>query len=255
MSWPCDLCEVDTPTEHGLKIHRTKMHGVNGAGPDDLPLDDVSPFADPTPAPVAPAETPPKEPGWRERIWGNDPKQPKPPRPKKTGERKPRVRRLSTEGIWTTAWTAGGMALCRSGADIPVGNCLQFQAPIVGEILDQAVAGTVLDKLLQPIAGGGERLKKVTSVLAMPILVGALERSPGAAPVLEPLLRQAIREHLVAMAPVIKARQKAEEQYKKALVDLGMDAGDDPIDSVIDAIFPHLVNAEQNGAAYANAAP
>lgn len=272
MSFTCDTCNEELPSEHGLAIHKGKMHGphppkghrekrgpaIRGEdgrfhrAPDTARaesdgIDETSPYAAET-EPVSTAEIAPREPTpWRERFWGAGEKKPgakKPP----VVERKPRTRRVSTEAIWTTAWTGAGVALCRSGADIPVGNCLQFQAPIVGEILDEAVAGTVLDKVLQPIAGGGERLKKVSSVLAMPVLVAVLERNPGMAPVLEPVLRQTIREHLVNMAPVIKARQKAEENYRKALTELGMDAGDDPVETVISAIFPPAPpNPEQNG--------
>lgn len=271
MSFACDICNEELPTEHGVKVHKGKMHnserpkfpkekrGPAVRGEDgrfhrapDPPaeadgIEGSSPYA-PDTEPLSTAEVAPKEPTpWRERLWGNGEK--KSPGPRQTAaERKPRTRRVSTEAIWTTAWTGAGVALCRSGADIPVGNCLQFQAPIVGDILDEAVAGTVLDKVLQPIAGGGERLKKVSSVLAMPVLVAVLERNPGMAPVLEPVLRQTIREHLVNMAPVIKARQKAEENYRKALTELGMDSGDDPVEAVISAIFPPTPpNPEQNG--------
>lgn len=248
----CEICGEEVPSEHGLKIHRGKKHPA-AARPDDdgqaAGIDAESPYVD-----TANPETAPKQPtpAWRERIWGSN--EPKQPRTKKTAgsDRRPRTRRQSTEGIWTTLWTGGGVALVRTGADVPVGNCLQFQAPIVGDILDEAIADTFLDRWLQPIAGSGERFKKVSTVLAMPVLVAALERSPGAAPILEPLLRQAIREHLVAMAPVIKARQKEEENYRKALAELGMDPagdGDDPIDAVIDAIFPRVVPADSNGQA------
>lgn len=262
MSFACEQCGEDLPSEHGLKIHRGKIHGGNRKGtgparprsatpkpppapppePDGEGIDDDSPYASPAAAATTPGEQAPQEKGWRERVWGDrDPK--RPPRPKTPAAPRPKVKRVSTEGLWTTAWTGVGAGLVRSGYDIPVGNCLQFQAPIVGGILDEAVEGTLLDTVvLQRLAGSGERLKKVTSVLAMPVLVAMYERNPGAGPVLEPLLRQVIREHIVAMAPVIKKQKRDEEAYRKALIDIGMADEDgetyDPIDAVLERIFP-----------------
>lgn len=256
MTVTCPDCGDEIPSEHGLKIHRGKRHAAAGGGTARAPagtpaparpqlvatdddLDPDSPFA---PPPVSDAETPPKEaPPWRERLWGAGAETKKPKRPAPSRERRPRRRRVSTEAIWATAWTGAGLALVRSGADIPVGNCLQFQAPVVGPILDDAIAGTWVDRLLQPIAGSGERLKKVGTVVGMPVLVFGIQRAPAEmVPMLETMLREMIRENLVEMARVAKARQKQDEQYRKALTDLGMEpgpAGRDPVDDVIDAIL------------------
>lgn len=278
MSYTCETCGDELPSEHGLLIHKGKIHGVarKGKGPvrkppakpptpppepgqqpqtNDQGIDAESPYAGPTtPGELAPQEKPP----WRERVWGDPSK--KPSAPKAPAAPRPKVKRVSTEGLWTTAWTGVGAGLVRSGYDVPVGNCLQFQAPIVGGILDEAVEGTLLDTVvLQRLAGSGERLKKVSSVLAMPLLVAMYERNPGAGPVLEPLLRQVIREHIVAMAPVIKKQKRDEENYRKALIDIGMADEDgtekfDPIDAVLEAIFPpRPPDPETNGAAPSHA--
>jgi hypothetical protein len=274
VSFACPTCGDELPSEHGLKVHRGKVHGPNrkGTGParparagpapaegleDEAPIDSASPYA----GPVSSTETAPQEkPPWRERVWG-DPKRAAPKAPKAPAAPRPRPKRVSTEGLWTTAWTGIGAGLVRSGYDIPVGNCMTFQAPVVGGILDEAVEGTILDTVvLQRLAGSGDRLKKVSAVLAMPVLVAALERNPAAAPMLEPLLRQVIREHIVAMAPVIKRQKREEENYRKALIDIGMASDDepggfDPIDAVLDAIFPPVASdPAANGAGTYSAA-
>lgn len=255
LEYSCGICGTQTKTERGLKIHTTRVHGEPLAqaewgedrdysdepgvsGPVAPQTDERSPY---TPE-VAPE--PPKQTGWKERIWGGD----APPGAKRQAPaNRPRKRRASTEGIWVTAWTGIGLGLVRSGADIPVGNCMQFQAPIVGDVLDEAIAGTFIDTLLQPIAGTGKRFKKVSSVISLPILVGVMERSPAVVPVLEPMLRQVIRENLVEMAKVVKAQEKANAEYTRALVDLGLEVGDDPIDGVIAAIFPTMGEPAMNG--------
>jgi hypothetical protein len=250
LEFQCDVCGKVVATEKGLTIHKTRLgHHAGDVDPADYPADNL-PEAEPfEKAPIDPspydAEVAPEAPkGWRERVWGDGKAK---GLKAATSERKPRKRRSDTSGVWVTLWTAAGLGLVRSGADIAVGNCLTFQAPIVGDILDEAVRDTFIDTLIQPIAGKGKKFKQVSSVLAMPVLVGVMERSPAAAPMLEPLLRQTIREHLVAMAPIIKQRQKEEEQYRKALDELGMEGGEDPIDAVLEAIFPQAMAAAHNG--------
>lgn len=258
--YSCEYCDREFTTENGAALHERqwcpqnpnairadvgrKKVEPNIFGGSSEPEIEESPPVDPAGVfdEVAPESARP----WRERIWGSSgPKSP----PLITVERKPKKRRTPTDGVWTTLWTILGVGLVRSGADVPVGNCLQFQAPVVGGIFDDAIKGTFIDTLVQPIAGSGDRLKKVSAVISMPVLVGIMERSPGAAATLEPILREVIREHLVAMAPVVKARQKADTEYRKALTELGLEAGEDPVDSVIEAIWAQSAaqQAEQNG--------
>ena len=249
----CSICGKPLATEKGLKIHMTRLHGgadesneSEPLGPFDLDTEELRPIpvgGDEEFAPTEPAKKP-----WREKLWG--PSNAPSGRPSVAPlERRPRKRRVSTEGIWSTAWTAGGLALQRTGADVPVGRCMQFQAPIVGDVLDEAIAGTFIDTLLQPIAGSGKKFKKVSAVLSLPVLVGIIERSPQTAPMLEPLLREVLREHLVALAAEAKKMRKQEEEYRKAMDDLGMEAGDDPIDALLQDIFAGMVQAapETNG--------
>lgn len=261
----CEYCAREFETEKGAQLHerdwcpdnpdsrksRGDPVGRRPAGIADTPSE--KPPAEPEPSSVF-DEPPAERPGWRERLWGSAGK----PLPVSLPERRPRKRRTPTDGVWMTIWTAAGAALVQTGADVPVGNCLQFQAPIVGGILDEAIKDTFVDVLIQPIAGSSKRLKAVSSVLAMPVLVGVMERSPQTAVMLEPLLRQAIREHLVAMAPVVKARKKADAEYRKALDELGLEAGDDPVDTVMEAIWAasaQTVGAQNGHAEHADVQP
>lgn len=251
----CEYCEREFDTEKGAALHERdwcpdnpasrKSQGVHVGRPKKAPEEESSPFG---PEPAPPAETAPVEPGgpfeaapeparkpWRERIWGTG--EAKGPAPARAPERTPRRRRRSTEGIWQLVWTGIGRGLVYTQADIPVGNAMTFQAPVVGAILDKAVAGTVLDTLLQPLAGAGERFEDVGDVVALPTLVAIMERSPALAPALEPLLRKAIRRHLLEYARMAKAQKREDDQYRKALDDLGMEAGEDPVDGIMAQIW------------------
>jgi hypothetical protein len=247
-AWTCEFCDRTFKTQKGAILHERDWcpENPNANRPTvGRPKVEPPPEAGDEPtaetAPVEPGvfdEAPPAEPakaGWREKIWGSGSAK---PATLQTTERRPRKRRRSTEGIWQLVWTGAGRALIYTSADIPVGNAMTFQGPVVGPILDKAIAGTFIDTLLQPLAGAGERFEDVSDVVSLPALVGIMERAPQMAPALEPLLRKAIRRHLVEYARMAKAQKKEDEQYRKALDDLGMsDVGDDPVDGIMAQIW------------------
>lgn len=249
--YQCSECDRSFDSERGLKAHMRKHENESWASVlSDMEVEEprvLSAFDDAPPLEGGTGEQVPGEApktSWKDKLWGNGAKAPA------SAEKKPRKKRVATDGVWTTVWTVAGIALVKTGADIPVGNCLQFQAPIVGSIIDDVIAGTALDKLVQPLAANGEKVKLVSSVFAMPVLVGVLERNPAAAPMLEPLLRMAIADHLIAMAPVIKEQRKRQEQYEKAVQELGVDMEEhgDPIEVILQSIFPPLEEPSPNGA-------
>jgi hypothetical protein len=252
----CEECGRDFDSERGLKAHQRKheneawtsvLQDMEVEEPRVLAAFDDAPPLEGGVGDMQPGEAP--KTSWKDKLWGA---------PKtvqdKGSDRKPRKKRVATDGVWQTAWTITGIALVKTGADVPVGNCLQFQAPIVGSIIDEAIANTALDKLVQPLAANGEKVKTISSVLALPVLVGVLERNPAAAPMLEPLLRIAIADHLIAMAPVIKEQRKRDEQYRKAVEELGVDMenGEDPIETILASIFPTVQEEPSPNGAYSN---
>lgn len=248
----CQECDRGFDSERGLRAHMRKHENESWATvlgdmeieePRVLAAFDDAPPIDGGTGEQVPGEAPKSS--WKDKLWGNGAK------PAQTSaEKKPRKKRVSTDGVWQTVWTVAGIALVKTGADIPVGNCLQFQAPIVGSIIDDVIANTAIDKLVQPLAANGEKVKLVSSVFAMPVLVGVLERNPAAAPMVEPLLRMAIADHLIAMAPVIKEQRKRQEQYEKAVQELGvnMEQDGDPIEVILQSIFPMPEEGSMNGA-------
>lgn len=263
----CEYCDREFETERGAETHERVWCKQNpnhlgdprtrkGEPPAEGTIfDPVETTAETAPADPSPFdETVPEKTRtpWREKIWGAGPKPSAAPR---TLERPPRRRRKSTEGIWQLVWTGIGRGLIYTQADIPVGNAMTFQAPVVGPIVDKAIAGTVIDTLLQPLAGAGERFEDVGDVVALPGLVAMMERAPQLAPALEPLLRKAIRRHLAEYARMAKAQKREDEQYRKALDELGVEAGDDPVDGIIAQIWAGAAEPSEagtNGAGHVN---
>jgi hypothetical protein len=135
----------------------------------------------------------------------------------------------------------GGMALMRSGRDIPVGRVLMFEAPIAGKRLDNAIEGTFLDRLIQPFVRVEEGAESVGAVVLFPLLVGIMERSPATAPVVEPILREVIETVAIDLAADLKARRRKTTNAAKALADLSeafeLEPGEDPIEAILNGIF------------------
>lgn len=160
----------------------------------------------------------------------------------KTSEKAPKGvgRRVSTASSIEDAWSAIGGVAVRTGRHAPLGRYLQFQAPAAGEMLDQALSGTVFDrKILQPGVKARGRLDVVSSVIAPPLLIMAIERDPSKAEMLLPILKASIRSSLPTMLPAMKKAASRETKINEAIKDFfpDMPEGVDPVDLVISEMF------------------
>jgi len=91
------------------------------------------------------------------------------------GKPKKKHPRLSVAPLIGEFWAVlGGIA---GRVDVPLGRCLQMQAPVAGEILEDVVKGTVVDGVLQPIARAEDKAKAVAALALPPALVVALEHA------------------------------------------------------------------------------
>lgn len=156
--------------------------------------------------------------------------------------------RHSTEALFSMAYGGLGTYLTMSGTDIPVGRVLQFQAPIAGNRIDQIIAGTWIDKLLQPIVRYQETAEGVGSLILLPLLIAAFERKPDLAgfPMFEKIIRGAVESSLMEMAPLLKkqasdtrkaARTVADIQGMGVELGLGPEEMKDPIGALIAGFF------------------
>jgi hypothetical protein len=172
-----------------------------------------------------------------------EPREPAAPAPQ-TKEKKPKVTKLgrrqsAAETIGDVQSGLGGL-LVRSGTHRPLGTWLQFSSAVNGEILDDAVKGTALDRfVLQPVAKGRGKFDAVGAVFGPPAIIWAIERDPSKADALIPLLKSSIRNALPLMAPAIKKVQKRQQEVLAAAEELGFDVsnGQDPADEIIAMLF------------------
>lgn len=97
----------------------------------------------------------------------------------------------------------------------PVAYMMQVQAPVVGEVLDGPIAGTIVDKLLQPLASVNEAMEPVNAVLTP--LVGAflLDRFPQHADKILPKMRNGLHAWAKVAGPHYEKIQAEEETFEK----------------------------------------
>lgn len=236
----CPDCDVEFPTEMQMKIHRHLEHGDTGdSGVTDEP-DIATTTEDDESAPVF-GESPPKRAKIRDRFKAKLTV----PSSGLAKRREPGAAALAL------GWSGVGTLLIRTQVDVPVGRTLQFQADIAGETLDRLIAHTFLDRLLQPIAKNVGAMEEIGSLIALPMLVGAIERNPEAAPMLEPMLRTAVMANLTQLAPLVKKKKAEEAKFAKAVkdLDLGLEPGADPVEAVLNAIFAPPPGMENTNAA------
>lgn len=140
-------------------------------------------------------------------------------------------RRVPVDGLLSMAWGALGK-LTSTPATLPVGRCMQLQAPAAGMVLDDALRGSIVDRMAQPLARGAKRGEAVFGVIGPPILVAAVCQRPELYDVVRPMLVEALKSWILLAGPKIK---KAKEREEKLLAELDGDLTS--IDDMIDMLF------------------
>lgn len=88
---------------------------------------------------------------------------------------------------------------------VPAQRAMAWQAPTAGRVLDDAVAGTFLDKqIIQKIAGASNKIEPVFNLLALPMIVMAMDRQPALGQMLYPIARRVVEGNLVAVVQQMK---------------------------------------------------
>jgi hypothetical protein len=195
---------------------------------------------------------------WRERMRGKNkpgPSQPKPERSRSVfhtdsqAPKRPSKKRASAAEDFGEAWGWLGARFAQNPVHKPSGTMMQFSAPIAGEILDDGVAGTAVDRIvIQPAVAMRSRLDGVAGLIAPIAIVRRMETHPKEIEQLMPFLKGAIKRSLPFYVPAIKkaeARAKREMEALEALAPELLEIIDprtgrpftDPVDGVIAMIF------------------
>jgi hypothetical protein len=248
----CDWVPPDDAAPNALGLHRWSKHKVRADGTrgDRLPahaapsdpglLAEPSPFM---PPPGPSGEVPPvrgggggsaESPPPRARgLLGRFKRKPKPEKlPRQSGpERVPkrtptgRGKRVSTAA--TLGDIAGGFGtLLGAAGHVPTARMVAFQAPAMGELGDELVKDTLVDRaVLQPIVRSRGVLDNLFAIAAPGVLTWQLEKAlargdADAVDRLEGALKWAIKESLPTMLPAMKRVREREAKQAAALVEM-----------------------------------
>jgi len=174
------------------------------------------------------------------------------PKQTSTKERRPSVklgRRQSAADTLEDLWGGLGSLAMRNPKHFPLGRYMQFSAGVSAELIDESIAGTIVDKaVLQPIVKGRGRFDALGAVFGPPAIILAIENNPERAPLLIPVLKTTIRNSLPMMAKAIKKVQAKEKAMQAAAEELFPDlqAGEDPVDAIIAMLFEGWVPPTPN---------
>lgn len=138
--------------------------------------------------------------------------------------------RTSTADLLGMGYSGIGYIISRSPELVPVARSMDLIAPAAGEILDDAVKGTVIDHFLQPLARSGDRGRKVGAVTLLPLLTGVVAKRPELYPGLKPAMQMALILSLEVSETPMKRIQKRAEQFQEKFG--GMDLG-----AMLDGLF------------------
>lgn len=125
-------------------------------------------------------------------------------------------KRVPLDGIGTALW--GLLARACGPANMPAtGNMLRFQAPFAGVLVEKSIQGTIVDRIVQPVARIHEALAPIGALLAAPALVATIERNPALLPTLAPMLEDAVVSMYAVAGPELKKAAARREQVRKEL--------------------------------------
>lgn len=135
-----------------------------------------------------------------------------------------RKRRVSLADTLETTWEVAALGV-GSTISAPVARLMNIQAPVAGELLEDRIRGTVVDRMLQPFARMHDTGKGWYTLIAPPLLVMAIERTEGE---LQQKLLHALRKALIDFAiiakPKMEKRIEREVKAQEAMGDIDIDA-------------------------------
>ena len=182
--------------------------------------------------------------------FGKDKKKdaPPPPPPAPPDPNKPTPRRKSIAEDTERLFSAIGAKLTRVdsnnryvGRHAGLGNYLQWNAPATGEVLEENLANTYVDrKVLQPLVRAEDKFAAIGAVTAPPLLILAIESNPRLITPLYYPLYWALEASLDTLLP---ARKKAEARAKKRADNIrenfpNLPPDVDPVRAIIQDMFP-----------------
>jgi len=147
---------------------------------------------------------------------------------KRKGPRIP-VDRLC-EGMW------GMLARLAMPVNPPLARCLNMEAPVAGLVLEDIVKGTVVDRVLQPVARAEEKGRKTLALIGPPVIVAALEHAQ-TLPDQQRQMREAVLVPMLRESMVLWVEVAGDKVEEKARRDQELGPTYERVDELLAMIF------------------
>jgi hypothetical protein len=145
---------------------------------------------------------------------------------------------------------------------MPAQRAMAWQSPSAGRVLDDAVAGTFLDKVIvQKLAGANSKIEPLANLFLLPVCCFLIDQKPSMSTMLYPLVRRAMEGNLHSILRQMKIDQDDRALLEAEATAVGMEWETtvldpegkpvklDVIDSILSKIFAPPVEAEPAHAA------
>ena len=157
-------------------------------------------------------------------------------------EPKPKARKPAGDNL-ALLWEGGAQAAALLG-QVPLARSMKFSAPAAGQAIDQAIAGTLVDrKIIQPLAVGAEKWEAVSAVVSLNLIVWLATNYPAMGVALQAPARRAVEEIMVLSVPMLRKKVEKDRKLAEALEELkhldpaGFGTDDDPIGTILESFF------------------
>lgn len=121
--------------------------------------------------------------------------------------------RVGLEKLVGLGWRMAAQAV--APINLPVARVLDMQTPIAGMILEDKIRGTLVDRILQPVARLNEGGEAAFALIGPPMLVGLLSYKPELMPTIRPMLREALVKWIELAGPQMDALAAKEAKFKE----------------------------------------
>lgn len=201
---------------------------------EGMVFDPESPSAELPPQPATKGEQTPEVAGagWRGKLRRDKSTAVKPARGK---------RRVSLETLGGAGWQVLANVMGGTGF-VPAARVMAMQSPVAGLVLEDALKGTMADRLLQPLARAGDKAGDLGALFGPIALVTVIQKNPALYPTLKPVLTEMLWRWVDIAGPKMAELEKRRE--KRAAM-----AGDLDVEGMLAMIFaptPEQQAAEQD---------
>ena len=189
-----------------LGMHRSKAHGIIGknraAGYTSATGKEKEPGEDLFEAPSEPARK-----GmfsrWRKAPSTGAPDKVRPHRPRQERHQPGKRRSLAKGGAWI--WSAASVIPASQG-NWPAARVMEMQADATGLRLDQCIAGSKIDRMVQPWLGDVDRWGELGKMVVLPALITMHAHAP--TPMSMRMLREVVASNMQSMADALVVAQE-----------------------------------------------